>query len=119
LTVQNKYACTATGIADIKTFSGGKVNIPNGFTPNNDGRDDVFYILGSEDVKLIKDFSIFNRWGQKVFQVTNAEANDPKFGWSGFLNGKPADTGTYVYIVSIAFTDGTSQLFKGTVTLIR
>ncbi|MDP4213720.1 MAG: gliding motility-associated C-terminal domain-containing protein [Bacteroidota bacterium] len=119
LTVQNAYACAATGTANIKTFSGGRVNIPNGFTPNNDGRNDVFYILGSEDVKMLKDFSIFNRWGQKVFQVTNAEANDPQFGWNGLLNGKPADTGTYVYFVTIAFTDGSTQLFKGTVVLIR
>ncbi|HCL82330.1 MAG TPA: hypothetical protein DIC22_00075 [Chitinophagaceae bacterium] len=119
LTVQNAYACTATGTTYIKIFSGGRVNIPNGFSPNNDGRNDVFYILGGEEVKMLKDFSIFNRWGQKVFQVQNAEANDPKFGWSGYLNGKPADTGTYVYFVRIAFTDGTEQLFKGTVTLIR
>ena len=119
LTVQNAYACTATGTASIKVFSGGKVNIPNGFSPNNDGRNDVFYILGGEEVKMLKDFSIFNRWGQKVFEVQNAEANDPKFGWSGYLNGKPADTGTYIYFVTIVFADGTTQLFKGTVTLIR
>jgi gliding motility-associated-like protein len=119
LTVQNKYACMTTGTVVIKTFSGGRVNIPNGFTPNNDGHDDVFYVLGSAEVKLLKDFSVFNRWGQKVFQVTNAEANDPRFGWNGYLNGKPAETGTYVYFVTIAFSDGSTQLFKGTVTLIR
>jgi gliding motility-associated-like protein len=119
LTVQNEYACTATGTASIKTFSGGSVNIPTGFTPNNDGHNDVFYVLGSEEVKMLKDFSIFNRWGQKVFQVTNASANDPRFGWNGLLNGRPADTGTYVYFVTIAFADGTTRLFKGTITLIR
>ncbi len=119
VTVQNKYACTTSGTTSIKTFSGGSVNIPNGFTPNNDGRNDVFYVLGSQDVKMLKDLSVFNRWGQRVFQVTNAEANDPKFGWNGLLNGKPADTGTYVYFITIAFADGTTQLFKGTVVLIR
>jgi len=119
LTAQNEYGCTAIGNVSVKTFSGGKVNIPNGFTPNNDGHNDVFYILGSEDVKMLKDFSIFNRWGQKVFQVQNAEANDPKFGWNGFLNGKPSDPGAYVYFVTIEFTDGATQLYKGTVMLIR
>jgi gliding motility-associated-like protein len=119
LTVRNEYGCVATGTTSIKTFSGGKVNIPNGFTPNNDGHNDVFYVLGSEDVKLIKNFSIFNRWGQKVFEVTNAEANDPKSGWNGLLNGKPADTGTYIYFITIAYGNGSTEVFKGTVTLIR
>jgi len=116
---RNEYSCTAVGYADIKTFTGGKVNIPNGFTPNADGKNDVFYILGSNEISVIKDFSIFNRWGQKVFQVTNAPPNDPGFGWKGFVNGKEADAGTYVYFVKISFKDGTEELYKGTVTLIR
>ncbi len=119
LTIQNEYACPATGTTSIKTFAGGSVSIPNAFTPNNDGHNDVFYILGGENVKMLKDFSIFNRWGQRVFQVTDAEANDPRFGWNGLLNGKPADPATYVYFVTVAFEDGTTELFKGTVILIR
>jgi gliding motility-associated-like protein len=119
LTVQNEYACKATGTVSIKLFSGGRVNIPNGFSPNGDGHNDVFYILASEDVKLLKNFSVFNRWGQKVFQVEDAEANDPRFGWNGLLNGKPAEPGTYVYFVTILFADGKTELFKGTVTLVR
>jgi len=119
LTVQNEYACTATTTASIKVFTGGKVNIPNGFSPNGDGHNDVFYILGGQEVKMLKDFSIFNRWGQKIFQVNNAQANDPGFGWNGLLNGQPAEEGTYIYYVTIVFTDGTSQLYKGTITLLR
>jgi gliding motility-associated-like protein len=83
LTVRNEYACEASGKVSIKLFSGGSVNIPNGFTPNDDGHNDIFYVLANDDVKLLKNFSVFNRWGQKVFQVENAEANDPRFGWNG------------------------------------
>jgi gliding motility-associated-like protein len=119
LTVQNPYGCAATATARIKTFSGGSVSIPNGFTPNNDGRNDVFYILGGVDVKLINDFSVFNRWGQKVFQVQHVEANDPAFGWNGSLNGRPAEPGAYVYFAVIVFSNGETQTFKGTVILIR
>ncbi|MEJ0080587.1 MAG: gliding motility-associated C-terminal domain-containing protein [Puia sp.] len=119
LTVHNGYACEASGTVSIKLFSGGVVNIPNGFSPNGDGHNDVFYILASEDVKLLKIFSVFNRWGQKVFQVENAEANDPHFGWNGLLNGQPAEPGTYVYYATILFADGKTELFKGTVTLLR
>ena len=119
LTVENAYACTAEASTSVKVFSGGLVNIPNGFSPNGDGHNDVFYILGGPEVKMMKDFSIFNRWGQKIFQVTNAEANDPGFGWNGTMNGKPAEPDTYVYFVTIVFTDGTTHLYKGTVTLLR
>jgi len=119
LTVQNEYACAATASTYLKTYAGGSVSIPNGFTPNNDGHNDVFFILGGQDVKLIKDFSIFNRWGQKVFQISNASANDPKSGWNGLLAGRPAETGTYVYSVLISFTDGRTENFSGTITLIR
>ncbi len=119
LTVQNEYACTASATTSVKVFSGGRVNIPNGFSPNGDGHNDVFYILGGPEVKMLKDFSIFNRWGQKIFQVGNAEPNDPGFGWNGTLNGQPAEPGTYVYFVTVVFTDGTAESFKGTVTLLR
>jgi gliding motility-associated-like protein len=119
LTVHNEYACAATGTINLKTFAGGSVSIPNGFTPNNDGHNDVFFILGGSDVKMIKDFSVFNRWGQKVFHVSNASANDPEFGWNGLLAGRPAETGTYVYSVLISFTDGRTENFSGTITLIR
>ncbi|MBS1597630.1 MAG: gliding motility-associated C-terminal domain-containing protein [Bacteroidetes bacterium] len=116
---RNEYACIATAYASIKTYTGGRVNIPNGFTPNADGHNDVFYIMGSNEIRSLKDFSIFNRWGQKVFQVINAPANDPDFGWKGFINGKAAEPGAYVYFVNVSFTDGTEQLYKGTVILIR
>jgi gliding motility-associated-like protein len=119
LTVQNEYACKTSGKTSIKLFSGGTVNIPNGFSPNDDGHNDVFYILASNEVKLLKNFEVYNRWGQKVFQVENAEANDPRYGWNGRLNGKPADAGTYVYYVTVLFSDGNTKLFKGTVTLVR
>jgi gliding motility-associated-like protein len=119
LTIQNEYACNASGKAIIKLFSGGKVNIPNGFSPNDDGHNDIFYVLASDEVKMLKKFEIFNRWGQQVFQVEQAEANDPRFGWNGLMNGKPVEPGTYVYYVTVLFVDGTTQLYKGTVTLVR
>ncbi|PWT71931.1 MAG: hypothetical protein C5B59_16885 [Bacteroidetes bacterium] len=117
--VKNEFNCVATGTSAVKIFTGGKVNIPNGFTPNGDGRNDIFFIMGNKDLQMLEDFSIFNRWGQKIFQVTHVPPNDPRFGWDGYINGTLAETGTYVYFVKIAFSDGTQQVFKGTVTLIR
>jgi gliding motility-associated-like protein len=118
LEVQNEFFCTAKAYAQINTFSGGRVNIPNAFTPNGDGHNDIFYIIGSQDIKIVKKFTVFNRWGQAVFSVNNVPANDPKFGWNGLINGKPSSPDAYVYIAVIQFTDGSQQVFKGSVVLI-
>jgi len=118
LEVQNEYSCTAKAHAQINTFSGGRVNIPNAFTPNGDGRNDVFYIIGSQDIKIVKEFSVYNRWGQAVYRASNFPANDPGFGWNGLVNGRPASAQAYVYLAIIEFTDGTQQIFKGSVVLI-
>ena len=95
------------------------IRIPNAFTPNGDGKNDIFYILGGSEVSRIKDFSVFNRWGQKIFQRTDILPGDPDLGWKGDYKGRAAPTGAYIYTVDILLEDGTSQLFSGTVILIR
>jgi gliding motility-associated-like protein len=91
---------------------GNQVYIPNAFTPNNDGKNDVFLIYGNTIASA--KMSIFTQWGQLIFQSDNV-AN----GWDGTFKGVNQPTGVYVYMVEVTFTDGTSTLKKGTVTLIR
>ncbi|MEP6726908.1 MAG: M43 family zinc metalloprotease, partial [Bacteroidota bacterium] len=99
--VKNEYSCTDTGVVTIKTFTNTTINIPTAFTPDGNGQNDIFYIIGTRDIKQVKDFSIFNRWGQKVFQAVNVPANDKHFGWNGTLNGLAAAPGGYVYNITI------------------
>jgi len=115
----NPYGCALRGQTKIRVFYGGKVSIPNVFTPNKDGRNDVFYVLGGKEVLMVKAFSVFNRWGEQIFQLKNAPPNDPGFGWDGRYKGKESEAGTYVYLITIMFTNGTQGLYKGTITLIR
>ena len=103
----------------IRTYTDGRVNIPNAFTPNGDGKNDVFYILGSQDILLVSDFAIYDRYGEKVFGVKGAPANNPAFGWDGKVNGKTGASDTYVYAATILFRDGSKEQFKGTITLIH
>jgi gliding motility-associated-like protein len=117
---KNQNACTSSDTADVKTYSDGPVNIPNAFTPNGDGKNDVFYILGSRDIQSLKDFAVYDRYGQKIFQVRNVPPNDPVYGWRGLSgSGTALPQGTYAYSVMIVFKDGREQLFKGTITMIR
>jgi len=116
--VQNQYGCREKGYGRLNRITGGRVNIPNAFTPNGDGRNDVFYVMGSQDIKVIRTFSVFDRWGMAVFQEKNVPANDPVYGWHGIQNGKPLTAGSYVYIIVIEFKDGSEQVYKGSVVLI-
>jgi hypothetical protein len=65
--VQNDYTCTAKANTRINTFSPGRVNIPNAFLRTVTGTM-IFYIMGGQEVKMIKEFSIFNRWGSPFLQ---------------------------------------------------
>ncbi len=117
--VNNEYRCTDTAVVTIKTFTNTTINIPNGFTPDGNGQNDVFYVIGSNSIKQVKEFSIYNRWGQKVFQVNNVPANDKQYGWKGNVGGQAAAAGGYVYNIIIELDKGTTELHKGVVMLIR
>ena len=117
--VRNQYHCIDTAYAMIKTYTGGEVNIPGAFTPNGDGKNDVFFIMGGKDVQSVRQLSIYSRYGSPVFESSNALPNDPSLGWDGNIHGKQAEPGTYVYMALINFSGGRQQLYKGTLVLIR
>jgi len=80
------------------------VFVPNSFTPNGDGKNDVFYVVGEnisfEDFEL----AIYDRWGKEVFFTKN-----PLSGWDGYVikSGQRASTGTYVYL--LRYKDGDNE----------
>ena len=88
------------------------IYVPNAFVP--DGLNSVFkpemlYVDNTD-----YSFSIFNRWGEKIF-----ETNDINVGWDGTLRNKPMPQGTYVYFIDFTNTNGTTYHKKGSVLLIR
>ncbi len=117
--VRNEYACTDTAMAIVRTSASTHVFVPDAFTPNGDRKNDVLYVLAGQDVVTIKNFGIYNRWGQQVFQVQNVPPNTPAHGWTGLVNGKEAATGTYVYMLTIGLRNGSQENLKGTIVLIR
>jgi gliding motility-associated-like protein len=117
LTVRTNGGCTASGTEKVEVY--GKLRLPDAFTPNGDGKNDIFYVLGGPPGSVVKDLSVYNRWGQKIFQVHNVLPADPSVGWNGMIDGAPAPGGTYVYYLAMRFADGSQQLIKGTVVLVR
>ncbi|WP_118973281.1 gliding motility-associated C-terminal domain-containing protein [Taibaiella koreensis] len=109
----NEYGCRDTATANIDIDYGMPQLIPNAFSPNGDGRNDIFKIEGITYQKLVS-FRIFNRWGQQVF-----ETSDPGRGWDGSMKGRPCNTDTYYYVVSLGYPDGALKTFKGDLVLVR
>ena len=89
-----------------------KLYMPTAFTPNRDGKNDVYRIPPGVHINLTE-FAVFDRWGNKIFTT-----KDPSAGWDGTLNGKMSDTGTYIYFVK-GSTDRGNVMEKGTFVLIR
>ena len=108
LVATSQYGCIKEDQVLVKVVVG--IFVPTAFTPNNDGKNDIWRIPYLDPV-LGASVSVYNRWGQLIYQVYGTEVN-----WDGRFQGvlQPADT----YVYQIRFTDGTPDM-KGTVTLIR
>jgi gliding motility-associated-like protein len=91
------------------------INIPNVFTPNGDGKNDTYLVKVSGEELF--ELSIWNRWGGKVFETTDA-----KIGWNGKVNntGEESPEGTYYFILTYKLRGQTVEsVVRGTITLIR
>ncbi|MEN8927482.1 MAG: gliding motility-associated C-terminal domain-containing protein, partial [Flavobacteriales bacterium] len=112
INTQDEEINQSTCVFDLKIGCRLNASIPQIFSPNGDGLNDVLYVYGRNFLDFR--FIVFNRWGEKVF-----ETNNPNRGWDGTYRGKPALEGVYVYY----FFSKTDQLGdivrKGDVTLVR
>jgi gliding motility-associated-like protein len=102
----------------LVTCNEANVFIPNTFTPNSDGMNDVFYIRG-RGILAVKSLKIFNRWGEMVFEKKEVTPNDPKDGWNGLFKGTIASTDTYIYQLEIMCNNSQVLKYNGTISLIR
>jgi gliding motility-associated-like protein len=92
--------------------------LPNTFTPNGDGQNDIFYIRG-KGIQSVKSFRIFNRWGQLVFERSNFNIEEPRYGWDGRLNGQLVNPDVFVYVVEMVCDTNETFTIKGNVMLLR
>lgn len=100
-----------TGKAQLEVATDNTLYVPNAFTPNSDGKNDVLQIYGTA---AAIQFSVFNQWGQLIFHST-----DQSVGWDGTFRGIRQPEGVYVYMLSALNSKGKKLFRKGSVTLIR
>lgn len=89
-----------------------EIFIPNAFTPNGDGKNDLFkvYSYAVKDMNI----KIFNQWGELIFTASNMDN-----AWDGTYKGKPQPVGVYIYAVKLTLTTGEVVVRKGDINLVR
>ena len=99
---------------EIAGLSESKLEMPNVFTPNGDGINDIY--RAKEGYQSIVSFeaAVFNRWGKRLHRWT-----DPADGWDGTLGGQPVPAGAYYCVVKAVGADGVKYNFKKTINLLR
>jgi gliding motility-associated-like protein len=105
--------CSATDTLRVGIDYRDKLFIPSAFSPNGDGKNDVFRVTNLT-FQRVMEFRVFNRWGQEIFRTTNSET-----GWDGTWKNVAQDMGDYQYIIRVGYPDGLVETYKGDVTLIR
>ena len=86
--------------------------IPNTFTPDNNGLNDVFKVYGNGIDKL--ELTIWNQWGEKIFTT-----KDKSDGWNGMVNGNLQPNGVYAYVAKVTLMSGKEVMKKGMLNLVR
>jgi gliding motility-associated-like protein len=119
VTATDNNGCKNKGqVQVIVLCKGANVFVPNTFSPNGDGSNDVFYVRG-KGLARVKSLRIFNRWGQIVFERINFGVNDPSAGWDGTYKGKKLSSDTYVYQVDVFCDNSETITFDGSIALIQ
>ena len=115
LIVTDSMGCTSTSVAtvmDVLNNCEFHIFVPNIFSPNGDGNNDLFLVRGKgiKSLNLI----IYSRWGEKVFETT-----DPEIGWDGRFKGQEMNTAVFVYYVKATMITNEVIEQKGNVTLVK
>ncbi len=120
LTISNGDNCMANADVLVEVRRQQNVYIPNSFSPNNDGINDVFMVFSDQkSVSRVLSFQVFSRWGESMYEHYDFPPNDPIYGWDGKHRGKELDPGVFAYFTEIEFVDGTRKMFKGDVTIVK
>jgi len=113
VTAYTSLGCASESSILVGVYKGPAIYVPNAFTPNGDGINDVV-TLTAPGIRSLTYFRIYDRWGHLVFSTTNPHAT-----WDGTVSGAPVPAGAYVYSLRAIDTAGNALAQRGTILLIR
>lgn len=116
VTVTDRLSCRSVDSVDVDVYfevcGEPEVFIPNTFTPNSDGKNDVLYVRGDNIIRVY--FAIYDRWGQLIFETTHV-----KKGWDGTFKGAQLEPGVFAYILNVDCIGGGHYTKSGNITLLK
>ena len=117
----NTNGCSDIAQIQLRVDRNQDVYIPNAFSPfNQDGFNDFFYVYAKQNVVAqIQSLQVYDRWGNQVFFNENFSPNVAQSGWNGTFRNERMQPGVFVYYAVVEFQDGSTELFKGDVTLMQ
>ncbi|PSJ74879.1 PKD domain-containing protein [Sphingobacteriales bacterium UPWRP_1] len=113
LEARNAEGCDDSICIPVIVLDNAKIGVPNAFTPNNDGINDVLYVEGVDNI-LNMEFKVYSRWGELLFITSN-----PQEGWDGFYRNLLQENEVYVYHLTATLLSGEQVNYTGNVTLLR
>ncbi|MFT5918842.1 MAG: gliding motility-associated-like protein, partial [Granulosicoccus sp.] len=114
LEVENNFGCLDSVSSKIEIYPDYTMYIPNSFTPDNDGINDVFKPMGDGFFQQSYSFKIFDRWGEEIFHTANYE-----IGWDGTYKGAQVETSAFTYQVKAIDLNNFNREHFGHLTLTR
>lgn len=115
----NAFGCHSSDSIRLEIRENYSVYIPNAFSPNDDGINDFFRAYLPPSAVFVHEFSVFDRWGNKIFERKNSLPDDSGLLWDGSFKGQSLNTGLFIYLLDLEFFDGRTQRFIGDVLLMR
>jgi gliding motility-associated-like protein len=111
--------CSVTDSVLVRVKDNRRFYAPTAFSPNGDDQNDRWQIFTGPRTEAIVGLQIADRWGGVRFQQQITELPPAEAGWDGTDGVQPLPPGTYIYSATLRYTDGSSQLVRGQITLMR
>jgi gliding motility-associated-like protein len=118
VTVFDINGCSGSALLTVFVEQRFNIFIPNAFSPNDDGINDLFMIQAGNEVESVISFNILDRWGNLVFQSADFQPNDPLHAWNGKVKGRRANPGVFAFFAEIKMKSGQIIIEKGEVNLL-
>jgi gliding motility-associated-like protein len=111
--------CSVTDSVLVRVKDSRRFYAPTAFSPNGDDQNDRWQIFTGPRTEAIVGLQIADRWGGVRFQQQESELPPAEAGWDGTDQGQPLPSGTYIYSATLRYTDGSHQVVRGQITLMR
>ncbi|MFK7981796.1 MAG: lamin tail domain-containing protein [Saprospiraceae bacterium] len=119
LTAYDANDCSLTASVAVRLEKKNRAFIPNVFSPNNDGVNDVYQVFTGKSVSRINQFQIFDYEGRLMYQINDRAPNDTSIGWDGRFNGQKMSPAVFAVLMEVTLIDGTTKQYRETMTLIK